>query len=92
MSIDLDAIGGPSRLSTRRDAVEEEAWRFAGQEFGLNLGEMDIEEGLKNLGIEDLRRLRSDKVIPGSFGSEYGKGLSHYEASGSYQPEVAYGA
>ena len=91
MSIDLEAIGGPSRLSTRRDAVEEEAWRFAGQEFGLNLGEMDIEEGLQNLGLEDLRRLRSDKVVPRTFGSEMGRGLSHYEASGSYQPEVAYG-
>ena len=92
MSIDLDGLNGPSRLATRRDAVEEEPWRYAGQEFGLSLGEMDIEEGLQNLGLEDLRRLRSDKVIPRTFGSEYGKGLSHYEASGSYQPEVAYGA
>ncbi len=92
MSIDLEAVNGPSRLATRRDAVEEEAWRFAGQKLGLDVEEMDIEEGLQNLGLEDLRRLRSDKVVPNSFGSEYGKGLSHYEASGSYQPEVAYGA
>lgn len=92
MSIDLEAVNGPSRLATRRDAVEEEPWRYAGQEFGLSLGEMDIEEGLQNLGLEDLRRLRSDKVVPRTFGSEYGKGLSHYEASGSYQPDIAYGA
>ena len=80
---EIDAL---ARLSTRNDASPDEDWRYAGKELGL-----DLNEGLSNLGLEDLRRLRSDKVVPRTFGSEIGRGLSHYEASGSYQPEVAYG-
>ena len=55
---DIDAL---VRLATRNDARPDEDWRFAGQKLGVNLT-----EGLPNLGLQDLRRLRSDKVVPRS--------------------------
>ena len=86
MSLDLERIQGPKRLNNRLDAEAEESWRYAGQQLGL-----DLNSGLDNLGLDDLRRLRSDKVVPRSFGSEMGRPLTAYEATGSYQPEVAFG-
>ena len=89
---DLDPV---PRLATRSDETEGN-WRFAGQQFGLNLN-----EGLEALGLEDLRRIRADKAIPRSFGSSYGQASLRivpensepgYTESGSYQPAVAYGA
>ena len=81
---DIDAL---VRLATRNDARPDEDWRFAGQKLGVNLT-----EGLPNLGLQDLRRLRSDKVIPRTFGSEIGRASQEaWEATGSYQPEVAFG-
>ena len=59
-----------------------------GQEAGRHLT-----EGLPNLGFDDLRRLRSDKVIPRTFGSEIGRASLKMGAptKRSYQPEVAFG-
>lgn len=91
MSLDLARVMGPARLNSRLDAEEEEAWRYAGEQLGLDL---NAQEGLSNLGLDDLRRLRSDKVVPRSFGSELGQAsreMTAYEATGSYQPEVAFG-
>ena len=85
----MSEIDSLARLATRNDASLAEDWRYAGKELGL-----DLNEGLQNLGLEDLRRLRSDKVIPNSFGSELGQAseeMTAYEATGSYQPEVAFG-
>lgn len=93
MTFELDAV---PRLATRSDASEDGNWRFAGEQLGLNLN-----AGLNNLGLNDLRRIRTDKAIPSSFGSSYGQtSLSvvpensepGYTESGAYQPAVAYGA
>ena len=94
MSIGLNAVEGPQRLATRSNEDEGE-WRFAGEQLGL-----DLREGLNGLGLGDLRRIRTDKAVPSTFGSSYGKERLEiepehsepwYEATGSYQPEVAFG-
>ena len=90
--MELDAILGPARLAGRRDATEEE-WRYAGRDLGIDL---NAYEGMENTGLDDLRRVRGDKLIPRSFSHmmEVKPELSEpgYSESGSYQPEVAYGA
>ena len=92
MSFELEPV---PRLATRSDASEA-PWRFAGDQLVLNLN-----DGIEQLGLDDLRRIRTDKAIPSSFGSSYGQeSLSivpensepGYTESGSYQPAVAYGA
>lgn len=92
MSIELDSIKGPARLAGRQSEPEGE-WRYAGQQLGINL---NAYEGMDNAGLDDLRRVRSDKFIPRSFSSmmEVRPELSEpgYSESGGYQPAVAYGA
>ena len=97
MSFELDPVQGPRRLATFHDAKEDE-WRFAGDQLALQLNSY---EGIPNKSLDDLRRLRSDKYIPRSFGSEYGttplsvipeNSEPGYFESGAYQPSVAYGA
>lgn len=92
MSFDLNAIQGPARLAGRSEADEEE-WRYAGQQLGINL---NTYEGISNAGLDDLRRIRGDKMIPKNFNSmmTVRPELSEpgYTESGSYQPSVAYGA
>jgi len=92
MSTELDPIYGPSRLAGRRPEEEDE-WRYAGQQFGIDL---NTHEGISNTGLDDLRRMRGDKFIPRTFGSlmEVKPELSEpgYTDSGSYQPEFTYGA
>ena len=92
MTFELDSV---PRLATRSDASEPE-WRMAGDQLALNLN-----EGLNQLGLDDLRRIRTDKAVPSSFGSSYGTARLEiqpensepgYTESGSYQPSVAYGA
>ena len=93
MTFELDPV---PRLATRRDASEGEGWRFAGEQLGVNLN-----EGLDNLQLDDLRRIRTDKYVPSGFSSSYGQTRLEivpensepgYTESGSYQPSVAYGA
>lgn len=92
MSTELDPIRGPSRLSGRQ-AAQEPGWRYAGEGLGIDLNAYD---GISNVGLDDLRRMRSDKYIPRSFSGmmEVKPELSEpgYTESGSYQPGVAYGA
>ena len=92
MSFDLNAIQGPARLAGRSEETEGE-WRYAGEQLGINL---NAHEGLSNAGLDDLRRIRGDKMIPKNFNSMMSvrPELSEpgYSESGSYQPEVAYGA
>ena len=97
MAFELETVQGPKRLATFHDAREDE-WRFAGDQLALQLNSY---EGIPNRSLDDLRRFRSDKMIPSSFGSAYGTtALSvipensepGYFQSGAYQPSVAYGA
>jgi hypothetical protein len=92
MSTELDPVRGPSRLSGRQAAQEPE-WRYAGDKL---MASLNAYEGIKSTGLDDLRRIRSDKIIPRSFSGmmEVRPELSEpgYSESGSYQPEVAYGA
>ena len=92
MSTELNPILGPSRLSGRQAAQEPE-WRYAGDRLSASI---DAYEGIDNAGLDDLRRIRGDKMIPRSFSGmmEVRPELSEpgYTESGSYQPSVAYGA
>lgn len=87
----MQDIDRPLKLSGRSDATNE--WRYAGQQLGINLNSY---EGIPDAGVADLRRVRSDKFIPDNFNSmmKVRPELSEpgYTESGSYQPEVAYGA
>ena len=92
MSFDLNAIQGPARLAGRSEETEGE-WRYAGEQLGINL---NAHEGISNAGLDDLRRIRTDKAVPRNFNSmmTVRPELSEpgYTESGSYQPSVAYGA
>jgi hypothetical protein len=66
--------------------------RFAGELFDL-----DLKKGLKGGNLDSLRRsFRSDKLIPSlqkTFNAMSPENSEpEYTMSGSYQPEVAYGA
>jgi hypothetical protein len=91
MATELDPIYGPSRLAGRQEESSGD-WRYAGEQLGINL---NAHEGLSDAGLEDLRRIRGDKMIPKNFNSmmTVRPELSEpgYSESGSYQPEVAYG-
>ena len=92
MGIELNSIQGPARLAGRSEESEGD-WRYAGQQLGINL---NAHEGMSNTSLDDLRRIRTDKAVPKNFNSMMNvrPELSDpgYEASGSYQPEIAYGA
>jgi len=68
--------------------------RLAGDAFDL-----DVKKGLQRGDIEGIRRaFRRDKMIPRSLMKDFGNSMApensqpEYALSGSYQPEVAYGA
>jgi len=68
--------------------------RLAGDAFNL-----DVKKGLQHGDIEGIRRaFRRDKMIPRSLMKDFRNSMApensqpEYALSGSYQPEVAYGA
>ena len=92
MDTGLNPVLGAARLAGRQPVSDGE-WRYAGQQLGIN---PNAYEGMNKAGLDDLRRIRTDKAIPRSFSNlmEIRPELSEpgYSESGGYQPSVAYGA